>query len=998
MLEKIKQFFANMTSKQKYGVIGGAAAVVVAIVAIIVIALTGGNNEQPSDVTTAGGDEKTTYTIEVKTEGGRVLSDVSVFFYEDSTLAELVTIGETDEEGKLSFTDVTKDTYVAVLRDLPDGYQVEESYALTGEVTEIVISTAVLADTGLDGVTYQVGDVIHDFTVTTPDGTEYKLSDLLKEKKAVVLNFWYTKCDPCKQEFPHLQAAYETYKDKIELLAINPVEADDAAIAAFQTDLGLTFPMAQGDAGWQNAFSLVYPTTVVVDRYGVITLIHKGTVPSTETFENVFETFTAEDYVQTLYGDMTAFAPEESTEDSTEESTEESTEAAGSKANPIELGGVSEFEAEVKSGEQVYYNLYRVNEMIFTLEDKDAYVICGDETYEPVDGVISFILTTEDMNTPASVVIGNSGREDKTFKVTLGLKEGTFNNPYPLEMGELVTDLEAGNEQGVYYLYNATENGIVTIKNISTSDGAVHGYVLYNLTTYAQRTLEESSDGTVSIEVNEGDQLMVTVAVLPNEENEYPAASIISEISFEKSGEATEDPTDEPTTGGDESTQGSTEVAKKTYTVIVKNQSGKALSGVTFTLNGKSYTTDSSGTVSVSLPVDYYVVKITSVPNSYNKPNGTYSLTPSKTTVNITLSTKSSGSTTEAPDEEPTTEQTQGTTQAPTTQAPTTQEPTTQAPTTQEPTTQAPTTQESTEAPTQAPTDYPNNKESLGEGTAVELQIGANQLSLTPGVTNYFVFNVTTAGKYQISVNHSTVKVGYAGSNVWFAYDKIDTSNVVNNVLTSSISQHQIPDGGSTTLIIGLDVPAGVTSCTLTVTRASDADKTIEDVPQSTYFGTTVPTKQTITESGTLAKVDLTSSSTAVLGSDGYYHLNSATGPILYVDLVTKDPISISEIVLNENGRASLKVYYDANGDVIVTENANLVAKIVEYAPWMTQYVNCVDNTYGIYPLNAELMMMIQDIGEFNGWWNSSSKNYQFGDYPGLNPETAWMFVCRYFE
>ena len=49
----------------------------------------------------------------------------------------------------------------------------------------------------LDGITLNLGDMIIDYTFTAVDGTEYNISELLQEKNAVVLNFWYLECDPC---------------------------------------------------------------------------------------------------------------------------------------------------------------------------------------------------------------------------------------------------------------------------------------------------------------------------------------------------------------------------------------------------------------------------------------------------------------------------------------------------------------------------------------------------------------------------------------------------------------------------------------------------------------------------------------------------------------------------------------------------------------------------------------------------------------------------------
>lgn len=245
-------------------------------------------------------DSKTTYTIKVMSEGEKALSDIKVYVYKDSQQENLVWAAETDEEGMVSFEADKSDAYVAVLQEVPDGYSVEETYSVK-EDTEIKLES-ILVDSGdLTGVTYELGDTIHDFTVSAVNGNEYKLSDLLKEKKAVILNFWFINCSPCKMEFPYLQEAYSLYKDKIEVIAINPLDGTNDNIVTFAQDNGLTFPMAVGEDTWTTCMKLIaYPTTVVIDRNGTICMIHKGMVTDTETFTKVFDYFISDDYEQTI--------------------------------------------------------------------------------------------------------------------------------------------------------------------------------------------------------------------------------------------------------------------------------------------------------------------------------------------------------------------------------------------------------------------------------------------------------------------------------------------------------------------------------------------------------------------------------------------------------------------------------------------------------------------------------------------------------------------------
>lgn len=245
-------------------------------------------------------NSKTTYTIKVMSEGEKSLSGIKVYVYKDSTQENLVWAAETDEEGSISFEAEQSEAYVVVLQEVPEKYQAEDVYQIKDEQTEIKLESVLVDGSDLTNVTYELGDTIHDFTVTAVDGTEYKLSELLKEKKAVVLNFWFINCGPCKMEFPYLQEAYVEYKDSTEVIAINPVDGTNDNITTFAQENKLTFPMAVGEPVWETCMKLnAYPTTVVIDRYGTIGMIHKGMVTDTETFTKVFEFFTSDDYKQT---------------------------------------------------------------------------------------------------------------------------------------------------------------------------------------------------------------------------------------------------------------------------------------------------------------------------------------------------------------------------------------------------------------------------------------------------------------------------------------------------------------------------------------------------------------------------------------------------------------------------------------------------------------------------------------------------------------------------
>ena len=53
------------------------------------------------------------------------------------------------------------------------------------------------------------------------------------------------------------------------------------------------------------------------------------------------------------------------------------------------------------------------------------------------------------------------------------------------------------------------------------------------------------------------------------------------------------------------------------------------------------------------------------------------------------------------------------------------------------------------------------------------------------------------------------------------------------------------------------------------------------------------------------------------------------------------------------------------------------------------------------YPLTEDLAYILQQRGEYAGWYDVSSDNYVFKDGNGMpildiNPDIAWLFMCCY--
>ena len=141
---------------------------------------------------------------------------------------------------------------------------------------------------------------MYDFSYTLPDGTTKKLSEVLAEKDMVMLNFWFASCGPCATEFPYMEQAYQIYKDDAAVIALSYIDSNPD-VGAYQASMGLSFDMAACSPNWPGIFGFSnFPSTVVIDRYGVISLIEVGALTSLRPFTSIFEHFCGDDYTQKL--------------------------------------------------------------------------------------------------------------------------------------------------------------------------------------------------------------------------------------------------------------------------------------------------------------------------------------------------------------------------------------------------------------------------------------------------------------------------------------------------------------------------------------------------------------------------------------------------------------------------------------------------------------------------------------------------------------------------
>ena len=169
----------------------------------------------------------------------------------------------------------------------------------------VVMLTSVLSLTAYaeTGIGIEPGAAMPDFTVALTDGGTVTLSELLKEKDLVVLNIFASWCGPCKREFPEMDSVYQANKDRMEIIAISAEPSDTMEIIAdYKASYGLSFPMGLISDDLRFLKVSAFPTTLLIDRSGMVGLVKVGAFVNQEDFENNVNHFLTSDYNGTAIG------------------------------------------------------------------------------------------------------------------------------------------------------------------------------------------------------------------------------------------------------------------------------------------------------------------------------------------------------------------------------------------------------------------------------------------------------------------------------------------------------------------------------------------------------------------------------------------------------------------------------------------------------------------------------------------------------------------------
>lgn len=142
----------------------------------------------------------------------------------------------------------------------------------------------------IDEEEVQSAPIMPNIPLFSLDGIETTFEDV-RQGKPVVINYFASWCPPCKQELPHFQKAYDTYKDRISFIFLDALDGQRETletIKAFIRDFPFTGPVYYDEGVFAYIFQTnSLPTTVFINADGTLANGYLGFVSESVLQENL---------------------------------------------------------------------------------------------------------------------------------------------------------------------------------------------------------------------------------------------------------------------------------------------------------------------------------------------------------------------------------------------------------------------------------------------------------------------------------------------------------------------------------------------------------------------------------------------------------------------------------------------------------------------------------------------------------------------------------------
>lgn len=115
--------------------------------------------------------------------------------------------------------------------------------------------------------------------VNLPAVTTGELTAIVPQGRPLVVNFWFSTCEPCRREMPALQDISMQFTGVVDVIGVNPNDSADVA-GRWADELGVTFPLYTDREGelLTGVGVGTMPTTLFVSSDGIIVDTHAGEI------------------------------------------------------------------------------------------------------------------------------------------------------------------------------------------------------------------------------------------------------------------------------------------------------------------------------------------------------------------------------------------------------------------------------------------------------------------------------------------------------------------------------------------------------------------------------------------------------------------------------------------------------------------------------------------------------------------------------------------------
>lgn len=280
---------------------------------------------------------------------------------------------------------------------------------------------------------------------------------------------------------------------------------------------------------------------------------------------------------------------------------------------------------------------------------------------------------------------------------------------------------------------------------------------------------------------------------------------------------------------------------------------------------------------------------------------------------------------------------------------------------------------------------------------------GAYRMEVETSLMTPFVWTAERGGIYTFTFESEFGSyVSYHGQPVNVLENNIvdDEDQITDNSLKMTITSLNLAHGENeaTPYVFGIKGKTEGGFGVLKIVRIGDAPIDLAEIPWNKY-PTQIPGTLNLSEDLTTADLNylsLTTNQQIVYNeNDGLYHLGSANGKIVYVQLKFTPPTMRDRVGDEPENFFTLEAAI-VNGNFGVYKfdgEGNLLEK-VSYTEHALACLEKAHETAGIYYLTTGMMNAIKDIGEKEQWWDFDSERHVFGEKANVSvlEEYAWMF------